>query len=172
MRLDRFNNPIFNSEDIFNALYRGKTEEIKNLTIEDSPEISNEISNLESVAEFKFNKFVDWPDLVTTQDYDHALQQNWFMPEEYKEMDIVNYIISICPDNNLERAAEEITEFQNRNMLDLLKWLKYFVDTCEKENIVWGVGRGSSVASYVLYLLGVHSIDSVKYNLDWREFLR
>ena len=39
-------------------------------------------------------------------------------------------------------------------------------------SIVWGVGRGSSVASYVLFLLGVHKIDSVKYNLDWREFLR
>jgi DNA polymerase III alpha subunit len=57
-------------------------------------------------------------------------------------------------------------------MLDLLRWLKYFVDTCEANNIVRGVGRGSSVASYVLYVLGVHQVDSVKYNLDWQEFLR
>ena len=35
-----------------------------------------------------------------------------------------------------------------------------------------GVGRGSSVASYILYLIGVHRIDSIKYNLDWKEFLR
>jgi DNA polymerase III alpha subunit len=41
-----------------------------------------------------------------------------------------------------------------------------------KENIVWGVGRGSSVASYVLYLIGVHKIDSLYYNLDVEEFLR
>jgi DNA polymerase III alpha subunit len=39
-------------------------------------------------------------------------------------------------------------------------------------NIVWGVGRGSSVASYVLYLLGVHKVDSIKYGLDIREFLK
>jgi DNA polymerase III alpha subunit len=37
---------------------------------------------------------------------------------------------------------------------------------------VWGVGRGSSVASYVLFLIGVHRIDSMKYNLDYKEFLR
>jgi len=49
---------------------------------------------------------------------------------------------------------------------------KYFVDTMQANNVVWGVGRGSSVASYVLYLIGVHKIDSIKYNLDWQEFLR
>jgi DNA polymerase-3 subunit alpha len=57
-------------------------------------------------------------------------------------------------------------------MLDLLRWLKYFVDTARSNNIVWGVGRGSSVSSYVLFLIGVHKIDPIKYNLDWREFLR
>jgi len=57
-------------------------------------------------------------------------------------------------------------------MLDLLKWLKYLVDTMRQNNIVWGVGRGSSVSSYVLYMLGVHKIDSLKYNLDFKEFMR
>ena len=68
--------------------------------------------------------------------------------------------------------SEELDAFKERNMLDLLRWLKYFVDTCSKEGVVWGVGRGSSVASFILYKIGVHSIDPLKYNLDWREFLR
>ena len=42
----------------------------------------------------------------------------------------------------------------------------------KQNNLIWGVGRGSSVASYVLYLLGVHRIDSLHYNLDIAEFLR
>jgi DNA polymerase III alpha subunit len=50
--------------------------------------------------------------------------------------------------------------------------LKYIVDTLRDNKIIWGVGRGSSVSSYVLYLLGVHRIDSLKYQLDYREFLR
>ena len=57
-------------------------------------------------------------------------------------------------------------------MIDLLRWCKYFVDTCTNNDILWGVGRGSSVASYILYLIGVHRINSIKYNLDWKEFLR
>jgi DNA polymerase III alpha subunit len=71
-----------------------------------------------------------------------------------------------------DRVTEELQAFAQRDMIMLLKWLKYFVDTCSKKQIVWGIGRGSSVASYVLYLIGVHSVDSMKYNLDWQEFLR
>jgi DNA polymerase III alpha subunit len=71
-----------------------------------------------------------------------------------------------------DRVSEELEAFIQHNMLDLLYVLKYIVDTLRANNVVWGVGRGSSVASYVLYLIGVHRIDSLKYNLDWHEFLR
>jgi DNA polymerase III alpha subunit len=56
--------------------------------------------------------------------------------------------------------------------MDLLKYLKYLVDTMRENKIVWGVGRGSSVASYALYLIGVHKVDSIKYQLDINEFLK
>ena len=62
--------------------------------------------------------------------------------------------------------------FQERNLFNLLKYLKYLVDTMQSNKVIWGVGRGSSVASYVLYLLGVHKIDSMYYDLDPGEFLR
>jgi DNA polymerase III alpha subunit len=41
-----------------------------------------------------------------------------------------------------------------------------------KNNILWGVGRGSSVASFVLYLIGIHRINSLFYNLPIEEFLK
>ena len=47
----------------------------------------------------------------------------------------------------------------------------YLVDYMRDNNILWGVGRGSS-ASYVLYLIGIHKINSIQFGLDWREFLR
>ena len=50
--------------------------------------------------------------------------------------------------------------------------MKYVVDTLRDNNIVWGVGRGSSVSSYVLYLIGIHKIDSVKYALPIDEFFK
>jgi DNA polymerase III alpha subunit len=62
--------------------------------------------------------------------------------------------------------------FQARNLLTLLQYLKYLVDTLRTNKIVWGVGRGSSVSSYVLYKIGVHKIDSLYYDLDPAEFLK
>ena len=62
--------------------------------------------------------------------------------------------------------------FQERGLFDLLRYLKFLVDVMRQNNVIWGVGRGSSVASYVLYLLGVHRIDSMFYDLDPAEFLR
>ena len=66
----------------------------------------------------------------------------------------------------------ELAEFKARNLFSILQLLIYIIDTMRKNNLVWGVGRGSSVASYILYLLGVHKVDSVKYNLDIKEFLK
>ena len=164
MRLDQFSNPIFSEQDIFEALYKGQT-----LSPEMFVEYNEDIKKLEEVSELKFWKPLDDYDL-SIEDYDSSLQTDWHMPDSYKNMDIEEWIYSLGGDN--VRVREELEAFKERNMLDLLRWLKYFVDTCEKEGVLWGVGRGSSVASYVLFLLGVHSIDSVKYNLDWQEFLR
>jgi DNA polymerase III alpha subunit len=71
-----------------------------------------------------------------------------------------------------DRIWEELREYEARGMFPLLQYMIYLVDFMRENNIVWGVGRGSSVASYVLYLIGVHRIDSIQYDLDWREFLR
>ena len=105
--------------------------------------------------------------------YDQALQSQWHMPDEYKELDIAEYILSLCTqDYELQRVAEELLLYQERDLFDLLRYLKYLVDTLRKNNLVWGVGRGSSVASYVLFLLGVHKINSLYYELSIDEFLK
>jgi DNA polymerase III alpha subunit len=167
MRLDQFSNPIFSEQDIFEALYKGQA-----LSPEMFVELNDDIKKLEEVSELKF-----WTPLdnynITLKEYDSTLQTNWYMPDEYKSIDIEEFVYSKCLTQlSTVRVTQEMTEYKSRNMLDLLRWLKYFVDTCEKEGVVWGIGRGSSVASYVLYLIGVHSVDSIKYNLDWQEFLR
>jgi DNA polymerase III alpha subunit len=72
----------------------------------------------------------------------------------------------------ITRVDEEWLAYQDRNMEDLLRYMVYLVDFMREHNIVWGVGRGSSVASYILYLIGVHKVNSIQFGLDWREFLR
>ena len=95
------------------------------------------------------------------------------MPCEYKEMNIQEYLISKCAtQQQQDRVILEMNEYNTRGMIPVLKFLKYLVDTCNENNVVLGVGRGSSVASYCLFLLGVHCIDSIKYELDIKEFLK
>ena len=95
------------------------------------------------------------------------------MPEEYKNIDIAKWVLDQCTaDTELQRAGEELIEFQNRDMFPLLRYCKYLVDTMRKNNVVWGVGRGSSVSSYVLYLIGIHRINSLQYDLSIDEFLK
>lgn len=102
----------------------------------------------------------------------HSTSIEWFIPEEYKNMDIAEYLSNICPKENHLRLAQELDLFKKHNMIEVLKVIKFIVDTLRKNNIVWGVGRGSSVASYTLYLIGIHKIDSIKYNLPIDEFFK
>lgn len=99
-------------------------------------------------------------------------KNNWFVPKEYENLDIEDFLIRQCPQENYERLAQELELFHKNGMIPVLRAMKYIVDTLRKNNIVWGVGRGSSVSSYVLYLIGVHKIDSVKYNLPIEEFFK
>jgi DNA polymerase III alpha subunit len=111
---------------------------------------------------------------LSLEEFDHQLQQNWHMPPEYRDLDIVQYLLDKCDgdDAKLQRVGEELLLYVERDLLPLLQYLHYLVTTMRLNNIVWGVGRGSSVASYVLYLLGVHRIDSMYYDLDVKDFLR
>ena len=166
MRLDKFRLPVYSSSDILELLYQGRSDVLNSLLVDDDEDVR--LYNLNSDSPLQLYQELD----MDLKEFDQSLQQNWLMPEEYKKMDIEGFLVNSCPKEHYQRLIEELQEYQQRNMLDLLRWLKYFVDTCRTNNVVWGVGRGSSVASYVLYLIGVHKIDSIKYNLDWREFLR
>jgi DNA polymerase III alpha subunit len=168
MYLDKFSNPIFNEQDIFDALYQGHTDILMNATVEST----DEIEKLSGITQTQLLKSIA-ADNISIEQFDQYMQSNWHMPDEYKQYDIVDWLYCNCKTiEQKDRVTEELQAFAERDMIMLLKWLKYFVDTCSKKQIVWGIGRGSSVASYVLYLIGVHSVDSMKYNLDWQEFLR
>jgi DNA polymerase III alpha subunit len=168
MKVDKFSQPIFEDQDIFKFLYENDLDTLDQLIAESSPEVEKLIQT--SGLSILTTSNIEYTQEV--EDFDKANQNNWFMPDEYKNMDIEKFLIDVCPVENYNRLMDELVAYKQRDMYNLLCWLKYFVDTCRKTNVVWGVGRGSSVASYVLYLIGVHRIDSVKYNLDWQEFLR
>jgi len=109
----------------------------------------------------------------TSPDYVERCVSNWYMPDEYKSLNIHEYLLSKCTTyEQTDRVKFELLEYDRRGMIDVLRFLIYLVNVSRENNIVLGVGRGSSVASYCLFLMGVHKIDSLKYKLDIGEFLK
>lgn len=110
---------------------------------------------------------------ISVEDFHKERSSNWRIPDKYKEMDIYNYVLSLAKTQiEIDRVNAEWIEYKKFGVEVALPFFVYFVDTMRKEGVVWGVGRGSSVASYILYLIGVHRIDSIKYELDINEFLK
>ena len=170
MKYDQYGQTYTTSKELCDLLYKNPTLDISRFQVEDSLEYNRSVAELHAELDLldSYHSINQ-----TVEEFDRVLQANWRMPKEYKDMDIAEYVLGLCQqDHELQRVAQELLLYQERDLFDLLRYLKYLVDTLRKNNVVWGVGRGSSVASYVLFLIGVHKIDSLYYNLDIEEFLK
>ena len=170
MKYDQYGQTYTTSNELCDLLYKNPTLDISRFQVEDSLEYNRSVAELYAELDL-----LDSYQTInqTVEEFDQTLQNNWHMPQEYKNMDIAEYVLGLCrEDHELQRVAQELLLYQERDLFDLLRYLKYLVDTLRQNNIVWGVGRGSSVASYVLFLIGVHKIDALYYNLDIDEFLK
>ena len=170
MKYDQYGQAYTDSNELCNLLYKDPKLDISRFQVEDSLEYNRSVAELHAELDLldSYHQINQ-----TVEEFDRVLQGNWRMPKEYKDMDIAEYVLGLCKaDHELQRVGQELLLFQERDLFDLLRYLKYLVDTLRKNNVVWGVGRGSSVASYVLFLIGVHKIDSLYYNLDIEEFLK
>jgi DNA polymerase III alpha subunit len=162
--LDKFNRFISTEETGIDTLYLGKS--IDDLEFDNSEDIQlyNKFCN-----EFDINLLK----ITTDSDYDRI--NTYIIPEHYRNLDVRNYVEKLVSDGDADqigRVEMELTEFEARKLFPVLRIMIYIIETMRKNNLVWGIGRGSSVASYVLYLIGVHKVDSLKYNLDIKEFLK
>jgi len=172
MRIDQFNRLFLTKEELFDYLYESDAAEIDQILLDDSDEINRynktRSKNGDQMPSLCIPESLD----ISIEEFDKINQQAWFMPKNYCP-NLIEQIYTQCKtDEEKTRVVKELQLFGKHNMIDLLFYLKYLVDTMRDHNIVWGVGRGSSVASYVLYLIGVHKIDSIKYDLDIHEFLK
>jgi len=172
MKINKYNQIEISEKQAFDLLYSGKVKDLSNIFLDDNTVIDQfNRSRTVNADSFSNLKALEIPD-CSVEDFHKSNQKNWLMPKEYKNIDIEGYLVDQCPEQNYNRLVEELELFRQHDMIDLLRYLKYLVDTMRQNRILWGVGRGSSVSSYVLYLLGVHKIDSIKYNLDIKEFLK
>jgi len=172
MRTDHLGQMVYNEDDCVNMLMRGHSMQVDGMLVDATVNLETSAVILENIPAFvKYNKLALQD--VTVEEFDHTNQRNWLMPDQYKNLDIAEHVLNLCQSEAaLQRVGEELLLYQERDLFSLLQYLKFLVDIMKQNNLIWGVGRGSSVASYVLYLLGVHRIDSLHYNLDIAEFLR
>jgi DNA polymerase III alpha subunit len=170
IKTDEYGRSVIHDSELAELLYINPKLKIDDIAIVDPEKYNSAIKSL----------YIDYQPLknlatlnVSMQEFHRQNQKEWFMPNEYKDLDIAKWVLDKCADQNeLQRAGQELIVYAERDLLPLLQYLKYFVDTMRNNNVVWGVGRGSSVASFVLYLIGIHRIHSLKQNLDFSEFMR
>ena len=174
MKTDSLGIPRFTNKDLIDMIYTGNADKVHVVLCDENDDIDKFNAAMEEQGFDKLHKYI--PIDVDQKTFDGVCQGEWFMPDEYKDINVYEYVLgkaeTPCPQHIQDRIWQELDAFRERGMKDLLRYMIYLVDFMRENDIVWGVGRGSSVASYVLYLIGVHKINSIQYDLDWREFLR
>jgi len=170
MKRDQFGLSHASESELCELLYAQPNLDLTQFLVDDPTVFNRAVRSL----------FVDIPALktykpynVTVEEFDQYQQAQWHMPEQYVNFDIAQWALDQCAtDEELQRVGQELLMYQERDAFMLLRYMKYLVDVMRENGIVWGVGRGSSVSSFVLYKLGVHRINSLYYDLDPAEFLK
>ena len=173
MQTNNFGEIVLEEGDLCDLIMQGRdVTGLEGVTVHADIDLQKLISHIQDPGNLLTWTFPEQREISVTE-FDRERQHQWFMPEQYQHIDIAQYLLDLCvTPEQLQRVGEELLLFQEHDLFDLLRYLRYLVDVMRENNVIWGVGRGSSVASYVLYLLGVHRIDSMFYDLDPREFLR
>ena len=169
MRTDKYGQQIYDEVDLCEFYLNNPEGKLKNVLV------SKDVTFNESLGIDEIPQLITYiaDEDLSIEEFDKICQDNLYIPQQYASMDIAKFVLDQCQNEaELQRAGEELLLYQERDMFKLLQYLKYLVDTMRENNIVWGVGRGSSVASFVLFLIGVHKINSLYYDLPIEEFLK
>lgn len=170
MYCDPYGQVYFTQNEICDLLYTNPELDLSQFRLKDADQYNTSIKKLN----VDFRPVERYQQLtIDIAEFDQVRQQKWLMPQEYQNLDIGAELLARCSSEiQKDRVRLELAFFEQNNLLDLVRYIKYLIDTMNQHNIVWGVGRGSSSASYVLYLLGLHMIDPIKYNIPLEEFFK
>lgn len=171
VKTDKYGNALLSIKEGKTALLNGM--DINFAIFDELKEVELFNKNCEQILGYKAVIRVPENQDLDMQIYHDECAADWDIPEAYKNTDIKEILLLLCStQKEKDRVEMEFAMFEERELVPLLQFIFYIVDYMRKYEIVWGVGRGSSVASYILYLLGLHKVDSLKYNLPIEEFLK
>ncbi len=169
IKINDYGDCVYSEQSVIDLIYNNPNIDISKL-ITDSKQYNNALQELG----LNFPKFNVLPEhKLSVSDYDKKNYMTWHMPKAYEDINLKTYLLEKCNTAvEKKRVSDELVLFEQKGFLKVLQFLIYFVDTLRQNNVVWGVGRGSSVSSFCLFLIGVHKINPLLYNLDYAEFLR
>ena len=158
---------VFSYENLIQRVLSGKP--ISHLTTVPHPDV-------EKYAYRRGQEMSLWEDDGQVEGPDQQTFE-WITPEPYRSCDIEVMCLEAIESRSLgreylDRFEREWSIVESRGMVDFLRCLVYVTDTMRKNKTVWGLGRGSSCASLVLFLLRVNKVDPVRYDIPMEEFYK
>ena len=177
VKINEYGDCVFSEQDIIDILYQNPKFDLTKIYFDIQDRKSNHLFT-------RYNSHVDKSGLdlpkinhldkrPSLEEFDKQNCEKWWMPQKYYELNVRQWLLDRCQtEEEKARVDAEYILFEKKKFIQVLQFLIYFVDTLRENNIVWGVGRGSSVSSFCLFLIGIHKINPLLYNLDYTEFLR
>lgn len=132
-------------------------EHIKVIKSEDSEKYYNKYGEDISFKEIEY-------DITPNMDYDEKRFDEIIELLFHKRRDDVNDI------DHQKRFIAELDFFIDNGLQSLIIKMYDMIEQFKQEKVVWGVGRGSSCACYIFYLLDIHDINPIKFDIPFKEF--
>lgn len=171
-RVDEWGRTIVDPTVLDELILKGV--DLSALLVDDSPVVQQYNEWCKSFD--KLDCLIQTPNIPDQSPEDEHAERasNWFISSDIQQINVRKFLLEeMCKDDICrDRVNLEMDLFEERDLIPLLQLMMFLVDHFRANKIVWGVGRGSSVASYVLFLIGVHKIDPIKYGLDVHDFLK
>jgi len=171
LRTNLYGQAILSDTDLRELLLQGKNISHLNVIFNEEIDLFKQYQSMllpETIT------FLDAPEeKLTFDEFHHKCADEWIFPIIYQQIDVRAWLYDKCTtQEEINRVDEEYLLYEERELIMLLRLFIFLIDYMRKNKFVWGVGRGSSTSSYILYLIGTHRINSIKYNLDIRDFLK
>lgn len=171
VKTNKYGQFILSGEDLREVLLQGKN--IDYLTVGQDEEIELFKKYQSKLLEESVVFLDPASEDLSVEDFHKEKTKEWIFPKSYQEIDVKKWLLDKCKtQEQIERVEQEYQMYEERDLIMLLRLFIFLVDYMRKHKFIWGVGRGSSVSSYILYLIGIHKVDSIFYNLDINEYLK
>lgn len=171
MKTNMYGQAILNSDELKELLLRGRN--ISNLTVEQDEDLELYNEHYDSLLKQHVTFLFPDKEIYTFDEFHKNSADKWLFPVEFQQLDVYTWLLNKCKtQEEIDRVIEEYTLYEERDLIMLLRLFIFLIDYMRKNKFIWGVGRGSSVSSYILYLIGVHRVNSLKYNFSISDFLK